>query len=105
MQIGRLRHRVALQTVSEARSSTGAVTETWNTTATVWAEVVDLAGREFWDARQVNAELTARIRIRYRSGIVPKMRAVFGARTFDIQSVIDPEGRRRELVLMCRELV
>lgn len=105
MRAGQLRDRVTLQEVTETRDSFGAVVEAWSDVATVWAEVADLSGREYFDAQQTNAELKTRIRIRYRSGVVPKMRAVFGSRVFDIESVIDPDSRRRELHLMCKEVV
>ena len=104
MQAGALRHRVELQTATEGRSSSGAVTRTWATTATVYAEIRDLAGREYFDAATVQSEVTTKIRIRYRSGLTPGMRVVWGSHIYDIESVVDPEGRQRELLLMGKEV-
>jgi len=105
MEAGKLRHRVALKSKSVTRDTYGGEIITWVTTATVWAAVEPLTGREWLDARQVAAEVTTRIRIRYRSGVVPEMQAVYGAHIYNILAVIQPEENRRELQLMCREVL
>ena len=105
MQAGSLRHRVALQTVTETRDAVGGVVESWATTATVWAAVEPLRGREFYQARAEQAGVDTRIRIRYRSGITPKMRISWGSHVYDIEAVIEPDSRRRELHLMCSEVL
>lgn len=105
MNAGMLRHRIQIQQATETQDSFGAVTQTWTTIATIWASIEAISGREFFDAAQVNAEITHRIRIRYRPDITTQMRAAEGTRTFDIQAVLDPDGRRRELVLMVKEAV
>jgi len=77
----------------------------WVDWDTVWASVEDLSGREFFEAERAGAAVSARIRMRYQSGVVEEMRAVWGSRTFDIESVIEADQRKRELHLMCKELV
>lgn len=105
MRAGELRHRVTIQQKSVTRDSFGAETVSWTDVAVVWAAIEPLQGREFFSAQQVNAEVTTRIRIRYRSGITPAMRVLFGSRAFDIQGIINIEERNRELHLMCKEVV
>lgn len=105
MSIGKLRHRITLQTPTLTQDSLGVVSETWSDTATVYAQIEAISGREFFDAARVNAEVTHRIRIRHRPGIVPAMRVLKDTRIFDIQSVLDVDGRRWELTLMCVERV
>lgn len=105
IRAGDLRHRVTIQQATVTRNEFGEPVETWQDLATVWAEVVDLSGREFIEARQAPAsEVTTRVRIRYRAGIEPTMRVLHGARVLEIVAVLEPEGRRRELHLMCREV-
>lgn len=104
MRAGQLRHRVALQTAVEAANGYGEVIKTWSTAATVWASVEFLAGREYFAARQAEAETTVRITIRQRSGIHERMRAVWDGRTFDIESVIADPTNARQLQLMCQEV-
>lgn len=103
MKIGDLRHRVTLESKSVTRDGYGGEVETWSTVATCWAAVEPLVGREFLEGRRLEAEVNTRIRIRYRSGVVPGMRITWGSHTYDIEAVQEVESRRRELRLMCRE--
>lgn len=105
MRAGQLRHRVTLQSKSVVQNTFGEETITWTDTATIWAAVEPLRGREFLEARQDQAEVSTRIRMRYRSGVAPEMRAVFGSHTYNIQAVIHLEERQRELHLMCSEVL
>ena len=105
MRAGKLRHKVTIQDYTESQDSYGAVTKTWSDYATIWASIEPVRGREFWDSKQINAEITAKITIRYLSGITPKMRIKYGARIFEIISVINPEERNKELQLMVKESV
>jgi len=104
MEAGRLRHRVLLQSVSEGRDTAGAIVETWSDIAEVWGSVEPLRGDEFFESQRVDAELTYRIRIRYRPGLKSKDRVLYDSRTFDIRRVININERRAETHLMCREL-
>lgn len=105
MRAGLLRHRVTIQNLTTAQDSFGDIVETWSDFATVWAQVEDLSGREFFAAAQVNSEIKTRVRIRYMEGIKPTMRILHGTRTLEIISPpIDPDGKRRILELLCREV-
>ena len=105
MKIGELRHRVTLQKKEITEDDLKQQTENWMDVAAVWAAIEPLIGREYFAAQQVNAEVSARITIRYRKGIIPDMRVVFDDRVFDILSVINPKERCESLVLMCREVL
>lgn len=109
MRAGTLRHQVTLQTVTETRDADGGVVETWADTATLWAAVEPLRGREYFSAKALQAEVTTRIRLRYRAAVVPKQRVTWvdgsTTHTYDVLEVIEPDTRRRELALMCKELI
>ena len=105
IRAGELRHRVTIQQLVESQNEYGEITTTPQTFASVWGAVEDLSGREYFAAQQINAEVSTRIRIRYRAGVVPKMLAVCDGRIYDILAVLDPDGRRRELHLMCKAVV
>mgnify|MGYP005862916515 CR=1 FL=1 len=106
MRSGELRHRVVLQQLVAGEDDYGQPTDTWQNMATVWAKIEDLAGREYFRAQQVpTAQISTRITIRYRSDVKPEMRIVWGDRTFNIAAVLDPDGRNRELQIMCLEVV
>ena len=110
MRAGKLRHRIEIQTVTTAQSTSGEETRTWPTAETdddltvVWADVQDLAGRELLLAQQASSEATVRVRLRHLDGITSAdCRIVHGDRTLEIVAVI-PDGRGRELELLCKEL-
>lgn len=103
VEIGTLRHRVTLQQQTISRDGYGGEVVTWSELFTAWAAVEPLQGRELLDGKRLEAEVTSRIRMRYRAGVKPGQRVTWGDHTYDIEAVIEPESRRRELVLMCRE--
>lgn len=100
-----MRQRVSIQSASVAKNSYGESIQTWTETAEVWAAVEPLEGREYFQAQQVQAETSIRVRVRYLSGVVPTMRIIYGARTLEVLAVIDRDEQHKELHLMCRELV
>lgn len=72
--------------------------------AEVWGQVQSLVGREVHTGRRDLAEVTHRIRIRWIDGVRPQMwiEEKETGRLFDIKS-IEPQGRHRELRLICQE--
>lgn len=107
MNIGQLRHRLKIYDKGTlTRNATGEEIPAYDAlVATVWGAVEPLSGREFLEANQVQADATIRIRIRYRSNIRPEMRVIEGSHTYHIDSVLDQRGERKELHLMCREVL
>lgn len=103
MRAGKLRHRVTLQTRTETQNDTGESAASWSDFATVWAAVEPLRGRELIAAQAVNSEVTGMIRMRYRAGVEPTMRAVYGSRNFNIVAIVNPEERNIELWLYTSE--
>lgn len=106
MRAGELRHRITIQEFVEQVDEYGTpIGSGWQDVATVWAAVEPIQGREYILLQNTQSELTTRVRIRYRPGIKPAMRVVYGTRIFDIQAVIDFEERHVELQLMCKEVI
>ena len=105
MRAGDLRHKIIIQQVTETKDAYGAVAETWTTFVNAWASIEPLRGQEFFAARQVNADVTHRVRTRYRAGVTPKMRIAFGDRVLEIEVVLNLGERNRELELLCSETV
>jgi len=105
MRIGELRHRITIQKTTTIQDEAGQPIETWQDVCTVWAKIEDLSGREYLAAKQVLAnEVTTRITIRWRNDVEPTMRVIEGQQIFDIQSIVDPAGRKQQLQLMCKEM-
>jgi SPP1 family predicted phage head-tail adaptor len=103
VKIGKLRHRITIERVSETQDSDSSVIETWSTFTAVQAWIEPISGREYFAAQTTQAEVTHRISLRYLDGAIAKMRVKHGSRIFDILSAVNVNERNRELQLMCRE--
>lgn len=103
MRAGRLRHRVTLQSPQVTRDDHGQAVRTWRNERGVAAAVEPLRGREYIAARQVAAETLVRVVIRYWSRVSTDWRVVHGTATYEIESVINVDGRCVEMQLMCRD--
>jgi len=106
MRSGALRQRVQIQSPPTTADGMGGFTGTWTPVATTWAQIDPQSGAERIQGDQVTALMTHTIVIRYRPGIVPKMRLVrlVGGQTFEIHSVDNAEFRNRQLTLQCSEV-
>ena len=102
---GQLDKRVKIQQATVARDAHGQPIETWSDLASVWASIEPLRGREFFAARQFQAETTHKLTGHWISGVLPTMRISHGSRTFGIEAVINVGERNRVLELMCTEVL
>lgn len=89
MRIGKLRHRLELQSPTQSQGSTGEVTTSWATDSTVWGSLRPLSGKEREDASQINEEINYRARIRYNSSINPEWRIVNDSNTYEIVTILN----------------
>ncbi len=106
MRSGLLRHRIDIETKTTTRGDRGLNTDTWSALhSTVPASVVTLSGRELELARQLVAEATDVVTIRYYSGIDTKARVKFGTRYLQIAHINNVDNRDIELQLTCTETV
>ena len=104
MKAGALDQRIVIERLVEGYDELGQPINDWLPIVTTWAEVSPLVGREYLAAAALVAEVTARIRMRYRPGITAADRIVHEGTTYGITSVADVHSSRRELVLMCKAL-
>jgi SPP1 family predicted phage head-tail adaptor len=105
MKAGSLRHRVQIQTFSEARDADGGITPTWTTAATRWASVEPLRGNEFFNASQVKGNVTHRVVMRYYAGLTPTDRIVHDSRNLNIVAVLNPDERNIMTEVLATEQV
>ena len=88
---------------STVADSRGHSQKAFATVATVRADVQFLNGREGLLTKQIMAEATHRVHIRYSSQIDEKARLKFGSRFLNIESVERVDERLREMWLICAE--
>ena len=103
MKIGLLRHRVIIEKPTQGKNTIDEVVSTWSTFCTVWAAVEPAAGNVYYSAKQLDARVDGRVRIRYRGDLEPTMRIKFGDRILSIVSIVHPKENQKELHLMYAE--
>lgn len=110
MRAGRLRKRITIQKKTTVQDDYGAAVETWGAPgdgepAEMWGEVAPVmtGTREAFAAAagQFQARLTAQIRLRWRTLDPANYRLMADGDTYEIQAVMDPDGRQHELVALC----
>jgi SPP1 family predicted phage head-tail adaptor len=102
----KLRHRVTIQQRTNTRdATTGEDVLTWADLYTnVAAAIEPLSVREFITSRSEHTQLTARIVIRYRSGLDSSVRIVHGSTIYNPQGFLaDPDSGIEYLTAPCSE--
>ena len=102
MKAGDLDQRVTVERYTSTEDELGQPIQSWAPLFTCWAAVEPLVGREYLAAQAAVSEVTARVTMRYRTGITAQDRVIHDGKTYGIVSVIDVRSQGRELVLMCR---
>lgn len=106
MIIGKLRHLIDIYEDSE--TGTGDRGETVTTEVSVYedvpASVLKLSGRELENSRQLVAEASYKVTVRYHSGLDSTQRVVFGSKVLQIGDINNPEQRNQWLILTCSEV-
>jgi SPP1 family predicted phage head-tail adaptor len=106
MQAGALRHVIDIQARDLGQDAYGGPKNTWGREiAGVRAEVKQLSGRELLAAQQIHADISHQVTIRYLAGVSALYRVIFEGRWLDIQAVLNPDGRKIAMQLMCIERV
>lgn len=106
MRAGKLRHRITIQKKGPVtRSASNQEVFSWVDVLTVRAEARPASGRELLRSGAQLADATTVFSIRYRKGLTPAMRVLWGDHVLDLKQVIDVDGRGRELELLCTEVV
>lgn len=101
--IGEMRQRITFQKKLPTPDGYAGHAVIWQDVVTVWASISPLSGREYFYAHQIKAEITHRIKTRYRTDVTAEMRIKYGERRFKIESIIDLGERHEFLEMLCRE--
>lgn len=100
-----MRNRLTIQQPVRTPDNQGGYSLSWQDVATVWADVRQLAGREYLMAQQLSTALSHQVSMRYRADVVPSWRGVDeDGNVLDVHSVANPDGVKRETVLLCEQV-
>lgn len=108
MRAGKLRHRITIEEPVESQDDYGEEVRWWQPLpflSETWAEKEDLSGRELFQAQQVNALVTTQFTLRYRTDVNARMRIKHDGQYYGIESVQDPDGEKKKLLLICSRSV
>lgn len=104
MRAGKLRHRIAFQAAGLVQDpETGEMLAGWET---IWekvpASVEPLSARDLIAAQAGQSEVSGRMVIRYRSGVLPTMRIIHRGDVYDIQGqpMPDPDSGLEYLTIL-----
>ena len=97
------RHRITFQEAQKTPDGSKGFTVEWTFVAEVWASVEPVSGRERFFSQQIKAEVTHKVKIRYKSGITEAMRILHRERVFLIESIIDINERQEFIEIRCME--
>lgn len=111
MSVGKMQHRLTIQTPSRADDGGGGVAVTWKEVETVWGRIEGKTGNETFFGDQLEGRSTYLITIRFRRGITNKHRIIYSyqvkgkaySRTFNVNRVENKNEKDRFLVLYCTE--
>jgi SPP1 family predicted phage head-tail adaptor len=101
---GELTRSVTIRAKVSTPDEYGGETETTSDVATVRAKVEPLQGREQIDAMQTGMKAPHRFTIRYRTDVTGATEILYAGHSFDVASVVDPDARHRELVILADQV-
>jgi SPP1 family predicted phage head-tail adaptor len=104
MNPGKLRHRVTVESNHPGQTVRGVTpVDNWIPDFPKWASIEPLNGSELEYARQIVADATHKVTMRYSDEITTRNRLTYGSRVFSIDAIQDKEERRIEMTLLCIE--
>lgn len=104
MRGGLLRNRIDILAPTKVKDGSGYIT-TWDPIANgsdVAASVTFMGGREALLDQTLKSIKVYKIMLRFRDDVTESMQVRFGAELLDITAVDDPDGRRRDLLIMAQ---
>lgn len=103
IQAGKLRDRVSVQSPTRSPNTYGETPQAWSDLAERWANVEPVTGKEITVGDQQQSQVTHRVQIRYDARVTADCRLIWEGRVLNVTAVMDPDGRKREMTLLCVE--
>ncbi len=105
LRSGELKQRIELQCPTKRPDGVGGFVTSYNTICVIWAAIWPLSAADVLEGMKLSAQITHRIRIRYRKNVISSMRVKFENRYFSIMAPpINPNMKNEMLDLVCKEV-
>ena len=104
VSVGILDQRITIQIKTVVRGNLGGHDETWATLATVWAQTLDMTGREIFQAKAMGSAATMLITIRYRNDVKADQRILFSDGSLARIEWVRHVTRKERLELYCLKI-
>lgn len=103
MPIGKMRHRVNIQTLSRTTDNMGGYSHSFATTVTVWGRVEPQMGNERVEGGQVEASQRYKFTLRYNSNLTTDDRLNYDSRDFRILSILKKDEIDKYQIVLAEE--
>ena len=104
MHIGEMRHRITFQMIVPSVNENGFEVEAKQDLKTVWAAITNLHGREYFEAKAVQAENTVKFTIRHLDGINQDMKILFQGKEYAITAIDNIKYRNKYMEIQATEV-
>ena len=107
MNPGQMKHRITIQHYEEYEADNHISKQRWIDLSTVWCSMNDLFGKEYWRAKQYNAENTVEFIIRCNAckDIRVKDRINYKGRLFNITSIDNIKYENKYMKIKAMEVI
>jgi SPP1 family predicted phage head-tail adaptor len=101
MKAQNLRIRLEFQTSTETQNEFRETVRAWTTKSVVWATIEPVPAAASIAAAAARLDEPLRLRMRYRDDVLAKTtRFLRGPTVYEVQSAVDPDNRRRDLLVL-----
>lgn len=106
MNPGKLKHKITFQKHTCIEDSNHVSKDEWQDVCTVWCSMNNLFGKEYWSAKQYQAENTVEFIIRYGAykNLSVKDRINFNGKLFNISSIDNVKYENKFIKIKAMEL-
>tara|TARA_R100000231_G_scaffold121960_1_gene92121 strand:- start:101 stop:424 length:324 start_codon:yes stop_codon:yes gene_type:complete len=87
MPVGKMRHRINIQTITRVADSLGGNASSYSTTVQVWGMVEPLVGNERVEGGQIESRQRYKFTLRYNSNLTVDDRLNYDSKNFRILSI------------------
>lgn len=104
MRAGQLRNRISLEALTTTKDTYGQLIETFTHSRYLWADAITGGGTEFYAAQKLHSSTNVVFKIRHTELDVQSRLKWFG-KTYEILNIQPDDGKQRQLLVSCKEVV